>query len=99
MGIRLFWLILFSGLPLPDEGSCTVLLFRFQNVRSPKYSAFQVLAPDGQASHSPSAKDRLPGWRPPVFKAEYKGLLTFFHSLSKTAQLPSSGWFWQNLNL
>ncbi len=90
--------LFFSGLPLPDEGNCAVLLFRFQNVRSPKYSAFWALAPDGQASRSPSAKDRLPGWRPPVFEAEYKGLLTFFHSHSKTAQFPSSGWFWQNLN-
>ena len=78
--------LFFSGLPLPDEGNCAVLLFRFQNVRSPKYSAFWALAPDGQASRSPSAKDRLPGWRPPVFEAEYKGLLTFFHSHSQTRQ-------------
>ncbi len=36
-------------------------MFRFQNIRNPGHSARTVLAPDGQAVHSPSAKDRLPG--------------------------------------
>ncbi len=55
-------------------------MFRFQNIRNPGHSARTVLAPDGQAVHSPSAKDRLPGWRPPCCEAECPGFLIFFHS-------------------
>ena len=59
---------------LVDAGKLVlpVLVFRFQNVRSPKYSDFTVLVPHGPAPGSPSAKAAV-GLRPPVCVQNTKG--------------------------
>ena len=54
-------------------------MFRFQNIRTPKYSAFQFLQPDAAALNSPSAKSAS-GLTPAGYAAEYQGVLIFFHS-------------------
>ena len=81
-------------------------MFRFQNIRSPGHSARTVLAPDGQAVHSPSAKDRLPGWCPPCREAECPGFLIFFHShiqnrtgIPRQLFLGTSLWIFKGSNL
>ena len=56
-------------------------MFRLQNIRIPKYSAFALLQPDGAAVNSPSAKNCLRACAPAIKKRFCTAAFFLFHEL------------------
>ena len=90
--------MLHIGFADAGRGTLPRLLCPLQNARSPKYSASTLwyrtgATPGAQwgmlfASGVPPAAKGAASATPPVYRAEYQGLLTFFRSHSRRGKVP-----------
>ena len=78
-----------------DETACRAGVFRFQNIRIPKYSAYTLSLPDGTAAKFAVGEKAALGLRTPVCETEYKGILIFLHSHTPARQAVSSSCFYR----
>ena len=83
--------VLHSGYSDAVRENLPRLLCPLQNARSPKHSASRLwnrtVAPPGSPWLPPAAKGAALA-SPPVYRAEYQGLLTFFQSHSRRGRFP-----------